>query len=819
MSRVLVVAVAVLSLAGCSFGVRTCAADAECETGAVCRDNFCVLPDSGAGGGTGGGGNVSTCSPACAEWQGCSPSGCSNARLTAVSPASGAEFSGGETVRFVFSVTDWDGGVWPTPTIPASTSGGLSGPAMLMKVGTTFEGDFVLANTTGMQSVRAGWAEASATIQVRARTCSASCQPWEGCVADSDGGSCADLGLTLAWVEPDAGQQFGPRDYASVPLRLTASRADGGPFSSDVPYALDGAPSGMLSRSGAFWTATVDAGATSGARTLTAGWSGGPQATRSFEVVTTAPTVALVASLPPSRSAQETDEDFVNRWKKSEVAVFRVESNRPLVASGLVFSVPGVAPLPAASCPPCGDVACLCYGVELARQPLLAGIGTVTVSLTSGEDVLGNSLAPGAVSETFPVTRLKWKRELASSLSNAPLPLALTSSGIVVTGARLAVGGELWNVTPDGGATSVWVSATDGITAGPLVGVQQDTFVATASATQAQLVRNPGPSQVVRCGIVATGTYDGDLALQNPGPGEVVYAVRSDGRLLAGHSGCDTGVINDGMSGSLSGRPTLAIQSNEVFVAGSGSAPMWKFLTTAANPSPRGWVTTTTLFPSNLFLVGAGIAGGGGGGPTVGGVFAVVNPTGALDGGATINATPGSSPGGAAVVGAEAANIRYVYYGDNSGRVRRVTLTGTATIALTGAISSAQVGSVRFSERAPLLGEGGKVYVIGSDGVLRVLRADTLAEEWSWSGLFPSAAPAGAISQLNADLDRSVPSPCASFQPGVLYAASTVGGVTTLRALLVDSRGVDALAPWPRHQHNPANTGNAGTSLSQWTCP
>ncbi len=202
----------------------------------------------------------------------------------------------------------------------------------------------------------------------------------------------------------------------------------------------------------------------------------------------------------------------------------------------------------------------------------------------------------------------------------------------------------------------------------------------------------------------------------------------------------------------------------------------------------------------------------------MGGVFGLINPTGALDGGTTTNATPGTSPGGSAVVGGDGGSP-LVYYGDNAGRVRRVSISGGATVSFSGAISSTQVGSIRFSDRAPLLGEGGKVYVVGSDGVLRVLRSDTLAEEWSWSGLFPASAPAAAISQLTADLDRSAAAPCSASQPGVLYVASTVGGVTKLHALLVDSRGVDALAPWPRHQHNPANTGNAFTSLTQWTCP
>ncbi len=824
MRSLIVVAVSCVWFVGCTFGVRPCQASSECEAGAVCRDSLCVLLDAGTagagGGSTGGGGGTggaSGCSPACAEWQNCAPTGCVTARVEAVSPDSGTEYSGGEAVRFVFRVLNWDGGVWPSATIPASTSGGITGPATLAKTGNTFEGDFVLANTTGVQEVRAGWPAAEAGIRVMALTCNASCPPWEGCVADRDGGSCVDLGVSLSWLLPSTGQQFGPRDFARVPLELTAMRSGGGAFAVDIPYWVSGGASGALMKNGTSWLGALDGGTASGLRTVWAGWDGGPVASRDFEVVLSAPMVRLMAEPPPMRPMQDTDADGVPRWKKSEMALVRLESNRSMLATSVAFTVPGVTRVADSACSTCGDVACLCFGVALSRQAMPVGVGQVSVGVTSGEDALGNAF-PAVVPVALPVTRLKWVRVLAASPSTAPLALALTSSGVVVAGAKTGVfGAQLWNVTPDGGATSVWTSVTEGVTAGPLVGGQQDTYLATASATQSQLVKNPGASQVVRCGVIATGTYDGDLALQAPGASEVVYAVRSDGVLAAGQGSCIPTMIDDGMSGSLAGRPTIAIQANDVFLAGGGSAPVWKFLATAANPSPRGWLTTTTLFPSSLFLIGSGIAGGGGG-PTVGGVFGFVNPSGSLDGGTTTNATPGTSPGGAAVIGGIVGSA-LVYYGDNAGRVRRVDISGGTGVSFASPIASAQVGSVRFSDRAPLLGDGGKVYVIGSDGVLRVLGALTLVEEWNWPGLFPASAPAAAISQLSLDLDRSVAMPCSTSQPGVLYVASTSAGVTRLHALLVDSRGVDRLAPWPRHQHNPANTGNSATGLVPWTCP
>ena len=79
----------------------------------------------------------------------------------------------------------------------------------------------------------------------------------------------------------------------------------------------------------------------------------------------------------------------------------------------------------------------------------------------------------------------------------------------------------------------------------------------------------------------------------------------------------------------------------------------------------------------------------------MGGVFGFVNPSGSLDGGLAASATPGTSPGGAAVVGGTPANA-VVYYGDNGGRVRRVNIAGGAAVTFASPASSAAIPSVRF---------------------------------------------------------------------------------------------------------------------------
>ena len=48
---------------------------------------------------------------------------------------------------------------------------------------------------------------------------------------------------------------------------------------------------------------------------------------------------------------------------------------------------------------------------------------------------------------------------------------------------------------------------------------------------------------------------------------------------------------------------------------------------------------------------------------------------------------------------------------------------------------------------------------------------------------------------------------------GTLYAASG----TKLYALIVDSAGLDPMAPWPKFQHDVRNTGNPATPITN--CP
>ena len=774
----------------------------------------CVLPNDG-GGGTGGGGGSPSCVPACPAWQSCSPSGCVNAVITAVRPASGTVFNGGDTVRFVFSVTDWDGGVWPAATVPAQTSGGVTGPSTLAKNNSAFEGDFVLANTTGMQAVRAGWVAANAAIAVTARICNANCAPWQGCVADLDGGHCDDLGLSLSWVSPSAGQEFGPSAAQAVALELNVSRADGGAFAGTVPFSL-GAASGALALSTGAWRATADAGSNDGNRTVTAGWEdGGPTMSRGFVVVATPPTVTLVAQATPMRPPDNTDIDTIPRWKKNELALVQVESNRLLnpVQPTDFTTAGGAAPsvLCSRSCP--GANFCQCFAVDLARQTLTAPAGsisgTISVGLSRATDTLGN-VNTSIAAQNFPVTRLKWRRDIATTA--LPMGVAIAPDGKVITGASASLGttSAVVALMPDGGTAWSNTYANEYLTAPPLVGTQAVYFgVANPGASTASIRKvavSDGQTPTSRC--FGAQPLWGDMALVSPGNTEAVVAVRSDARIVPSTTSCDQAIISTSPTPSAANWPSLVAIGTDAFLGMSARAPIWKFTTADTVPVSAGSATTTTLFPSNLFVLGTNLVGGGG--PTVGGAFAVL-AAGTLSG-STLNAT-GADTGGAAIVGG-APDAGVVFYGDTGGNLRLIPLNPVGPSF--GAIATQNLsGTASFSERAALLGKGGHLYVVGSDGTLRVLNSMTMAEEWRWDSAFPTTK----VSPLNMDINRDALDPCGPGQPGVLYVAASSGAATKLYAVLVDSAGLERSAPWPRHQHDPANTGNPATQLTPWTCP
>lgn len=114
------------------------------------------------------------------------------------------------------------------------------------------------------------------------------------------------------------------------------------------------------------------------------------------------------------------------------------------------------------------------------------------------------------------------------------------------------------------------------------------------------------------------------------------------------------------------------------------------------------------------------------------------------------------------------------------------------------------------SKASSVLGQGGWLYLSASSG-FQAWKQDGTAPVWE-------AADAGfstADVALNIDCTRD-DNGVGLSRPGVVYVKT---GVTKLSAIVVDSHGIDATAPWPKYQHDPRNTGNVDTLLTDFSCP
>ncbi len=724
---------------------------------------------------------------------------CEPLTLTILAPDAGAHVSAGSMLTLRVAVTNWDGGEWIGSGVPVAATGGVSGPTVLtVTSGTDFTGSFTMPNDAGSSTFTAGWPGVQKSVTVVTDVCTPGCEAWQECVVDGSGARCVDLGLMLTWVAPTEGQAMGPATASALALSLTVTRADGGSFSGTVPFALDGGASGVLTKSGPAWSATVDAGVFDGPRQVSAGWAGGPGAVRNFTVVATAPTVTLY----PQDGVDAVDHDGRLRWKKSDVAKVQVESNRPLASlAATEFVNSGVTAATGCTRSCAAGATCACFDVDLSVQPYVqtAGevFGTVDVKLNTLTDTYGNT-TNGIATKQFQVTRLKWVKQIAAAATAAPA-LAITDGGLVIA----SVGNGLVALQPDGG--TAWTVPGLNLTSAPMVGtvgiyVATTTTAPTAGILVYDFAGQSRPSSPI-CGVLSATTYSGDLALAQPGASEVPVAVRSDRRIAIGTPGCDS--PSSTMSG-LAGTKTAIVSGTDAFVAGNASTQIWRYSTITSGASQSGSASASGVVPSNLFDFGSGVLGGG---AFTGGAFVFAN--GATT---TVTTNPGATTSGAAVVGVGGV----VEYGDTASRLWRASVVAGPGFASLSPPSVLFSPSASFAAAAPLLGDANIAYTMGDDGILHVVvDGSTFTEKWSWAN---GGIPTTGLSQLNIDINRDVADPCKAGEPGVLYFAASSASSTKVYALLVDSQGLPRTAPWPRYQHDPGNTGNAATDLTPWSC-
>jgi hypothetical protein len=133
---------------------------------------------------------------------------------------------------------------------------------------------------------------------------------------------------------------------------------------------------------------------------------------------------------------------------------------------------------------------------------------------------------------------------------------------------------------------------------------------------------------------------------------------------------------------------------------------------------------------------------------------------------------------------------------------------GLATVTLGGSQLTV-VQSGRSFSGAPVIGRGGVLYAAASDsGFVGAWPTSSSARSWTLDTNIGATTISPAL-----DCARDATGTARTEELGVLYVAA--GG--RLYAFVVDSRGLDANAPWPKFQRDARSTGNPATPIS--SCP
>lgn len=782
-------------------------------------------------GGTGGG---SMCP--CAEFQQCVSGRCVNGALTVVMPADGAPHPAGTPLGLAATLT-LDGG-WPVGLgIPYSTSWGRFGvvPA---------DGGVVLvpgAANAQVGSVVFGWTDGGPgpeTRNVSFVACepavAASCQPYQRCAPDADGGVCKTFHVALTWTSPTVGVVRGPL-VANVAVSLTVA-VDGGPMPASVPIRFDGGVVATATQMGTTSTYTAPDIAFSsalapmdGVQTLTAGWpTSGPSENREFRWDSAPPVLGIRVQPAPPRP---TTWPNGTTWRKDEVAQVEVSSTELLSGPATLEVVGaadgGVTRVTDGGCvfAACAQPRCDCFEVDFARIPLNAVTGPVGLT-ARGMDLASN---PASVAESVQVTRVKWQSQVLGL--TGPVEPALDGLGnVYVGGASSTTTGVVAQVLRDG--TLGWTQSGYGAVTAPVVWSataslgDAGVFVATRNQTQAQVRAldgvNGGIAGFDVCSIGgASIVYSGRMVSL----GATVVTARESG------NGLQSVYIADPAGGNCapSSSPVVAQRATlvgrgiaggyEIFAASTGNAA---FNRLTANAAGTNWVGTieslSGLVEIASLALGSGRAFMTRSGPGGQGVYAhnlnTASPSQvfALNDGSSVQWTHST-------VGQSGA----VYFGSPSGpaALYRTVFTAGSPVGsfmpntdMASKLSQFDGSTVNsfLPAHAPILGHGGFVYMLSAAGDLSVFQNNLRA----WFGpnaltLFGNVSVAPLL-----DVARSAAGAPLCDRPGVLYVVSNAGMVS---AFVVDSKGLDRNAAWPRFQHDNANSGNADTNLSTWGCP
>lgn len=653
--------------------------------------------------------------------------------------------------------------------------------------------------------------------------CAPECPSFQVCQA---GNVCGARYQGIRLSAPAAGTVFrlGTTVLAELDVQPGVARNDpselflgvsgpGGNGSLSVPRVGDGAY-------GVTWAPSPD-----GPYTIVAAWpeAGLSSAPVNVLVDNLAPTFALELPLV-KRQADAGAFNFIdptpgyeNAWRRDQVLVANVASDdADLVSASVNLVVVGVdgggpgaptAPVWLTATSGCGKSYCATVEVELGKPQLDAFRGEFAL-VVSGADRAGNV---GAADAGLKVTRWKWE----FSQDHGPIMAtpAVGSSGRIYAGTGITPGGVAFALNPEG-AVEWWFDAgtiLGSLAVGSADGGQELVYVGTRTQTQARLLALEGQT-----GAVAESCDAGNFAIEgslavtrtklDSEPSAVESAVgvinAPGGMLVAIRPGAAVTCVATPSLGGIAFPGNLVATEFFVLYGMKGTGEVVSYF---MNPAGGGtwenqlsWPVNVGLFTNSLAVSGSTIVGGGGGGPGAGGVFAIPDV-----GGQVTWRFPASGLGpqaGSPTVG----RFDEVFFGNGDGVLQRVRVGAASAMA--------QVATAAEIRAAPALGQAGLVYTVDAYGEVAAWDQD-FNPKWR----LPSAVVGTVDSSPALDCTRSPTGTPVAGRPGVLYVGSSATG--KLYAFVVDSRGVDVYASWPKYQKDPRNTGSHWTRLTDFACP
>lgn len=781
-----------------------------------------------AAGGSAGGMSAPLCDGGCETWAVCNGAivggRCENGVLSVVEPVEGGSYDAGAPLPLLASLVLPDGGAWPTVLrIPATTSWGQTAQ-VLSGTATTITG----AATAGAGLVSVGW-DGGPSVQRNLSfvSCTATCEGFQRCVSTTAGGFCATLPLTVSITTPAADGTT--TNDAGLQVQVTITSADGG-MPSSVPVAGPGMAviASRDTATSSTYTASLTLATPDGTKTIVAGWDAGVgfSAQRSLIFDSTPPTVTVVVQ-PPTRAAHEQDPTAPNLWKKDEsalVAVTVTDATSPVqpVTPAMVMAPGGstaiAAPGACTSCTPAtgnAQTGCTCFRVPLERATIAGARGPVTVGVVGALDGPGN--AGNGTSPSFTVTRFKWARTFPGAVAR---PVAVGDGGVVFAAASDMSNGRLTALTSDG--TVLWAVSDAGVvTTGPAVGAS--VWVGTKSG--ADVAMSPfslaGAPQAQRAVFSAGNGFEGDFALtpaiQSGMTYETPIAMREGsnnliacgpatvGRATSMASGTPVVVARTGMTGGV-----------EVFINRGGTSDLAKYTyNNAWLGNGTNTLSATSIYGVVSLATGPTFLSGSGGAMNDGMVMLTLNAVAADLTSVSPSKAPTASPTTEAPYGPSAVGAGFLYAGNAGGALRRFAIGSTNL--LTG-MRDEVTGLGDLSKSTPVLGKGGLVYAVNGAGNVKAVQFSSSVNSVLWSANdFVSAADGIGQAALDVVRDATGAAQC-SRGLGVLYVPTVAAGVATVTAVIVDSPGLDPLAPWPKYQRDNRNSGFAD-STSPAACP